>query len=242
MSTRESIPTRRQRYSDTCGYVALEIVARHYGVDPAPMGAEADWAERPLTMVDIGELAEKLRLNPRIGLVDRCDLTRCPTPSITLVNHAGAHPPGPRRTGGRSHFMVVFRATDEHVFLSDPGVGRALLASRRWFDKVWTGVVAVFDHPRGSRGGGSGAAGQRVRDAAAPPQQEGTDVMDHKPTTPKPDELVIRPVARRKLAEMAGSGIERSEAHHSTGASSSPPVFCACSEHAFDPEHCGEAG
>ncbi len=58
------------------------------------------------------------------------------------------------------------------------------------------------------------------------------------PTTPQPDEFLMRPVARRKLAEMAGSGVQSSEAHHATGASMVAD-FCVCSNHAMDPEICG---
>ncbi len=58
--------------------------------------------------------------------------------------------------------------------------------------------------------------------------------MDPKPTPPpKPDEFVVRPVARRELAEKTDI-----QADHANQVSNSPPPFCGCSEHANVPPFC----
>ena len=57
--------------------------------------------------------------------------------------------------------------------------------------------------------------------------------MDPKPTTPEPDEFVIRPVARRELGEKVGI-----QADHANQSSAVPPMMCSCSDHAFKPPYC----
>ena len=64
--------------------------------------------------------------------------------------------------------------------------------------------------------------------------------MTRNTSTPRPnDAFMVRPLGRKKLAELTGSGMERGDAEHSTGSSTDPNGLCVCSEHAWLCEFCG---
>ncbi len=63
--------------------------------------------------------------------------------------------------------------------------------------------------------------------------------MTRNTSTRRPDDaLLVRPLGRKKLAELRGSGMERGDAEHTTG-STSGADHCGCSEHAWLCEFCG---
>ena len=137
----QCIPTRRQRYSTSCGWAALAIVADYYGVDVSLLGPEERWAGEPLRMLDIREMAENAGLHVVAGAVS--SLGACPVPALVLVDHGR----DPYRTGPDRrlpHFLVVFAVTGDRVLFSDPAEGRILEMPRWWFERVWMGVAAVF--------------------------------------------------------------------------------------------------
>ena len=137
------MPVRLQKYPESCGWAAAAIVTDYYGGDTERLGPEERWADRQLSMLDIKEATEAAGLRTTAGTVD--DLASCPLPAIMLVDH-GRDPDREDPEGGHPHFVVVFAVTAERVLFSDPGEGRIIEMPRRWFERVWTGTAAVFNH------------------------------------------------------------------------------------------------
>jgi len=116
-----------------CGAACLAMVCRHFGrrVNLARIRELCHVASDGTTLDALCAAATELGLAARGIKASRRHLDAMPLPAI-------AHWEG-------RHWLVVYRISESHVWLADPGIGRRKV-TRAEFSELWSGYVALFDY------------------------------------------------------------------------------------------------
>jgi ATP-binding cassette subfamily B protein len=127
-----SFPFLKQRDQSECGTTCLAMILQHYGmenVQAALREIAGVWAYGT-DLLTLAKVAERFGFRAEGVRMKYDHLAQVPLPII--VHYRG------------NHFVVVYRATDAHVWIADPAVGKEKL-SRDEFCARWNGIALLLE-------------------------------------------------------------------------------------------------
>lgn len=145
------VPRVRQHDASDCGVACLASIARAHGrrVSLARLRQHAGTDRGGTTVLGLVRAAEGLGFLAKGVRGTPETLPRAPMPTIAHVT----------REQGDQHFVVIERATREHVWLMDPAGGDRRTVPRPEFDARWSGVLVLLAPSASAGGGEEGSAG-----------------------------------------------------------------------------------
>lgn len=136
---KQPFPFFKQLDSQDCGLACLRMISKYYGVDISNSNsifAESNILKQGITIYDLNQSSEKLGYKPLIVKLDfESALENAPLPAIFFWN--------------QNHFIVVYKITQDKVFVSDPSFGKTTY-SKKEFLKGWSqekseGIILLLE-------------------------------------------------------------------------------------------------
>ncbi|MBB4807116.1 ATP-binding cassette subfamily B protein [Chryseobacterium defluvii] len=136
---KNSFPFFKQLDSQDCGFACLKMISKHYGIDISNSNSalsESNLLKQGITISDLNYTSEKLGYKPLVIKLNFEDvLENAPLPAIFFWN--------------QNHFVVVYKITQEKVYVADPAFGKTVY-SKNEFLKGWTqekteGIILLLE-------------------------------------------------------------------------------------------------
>lgn len=134
-----SFPFFKQLDSQDCGFACLKMISKHYGVDISnsnPILTESNLLRQGISIYDLNKVSEKMGYKSLVVKLDfERTLENAPLPAIFFWN--------------QNHFVVVYKITQERVYVADPAFGKTIY-SKKDFLKGWTqekdeGIILLLE-------------------------------------------------------------------------------------------------
>ncbi len=134
----KKFPYLEQLDGSDCGFACLRIISKHYGIEiPTNHKAfsENNLTKQGLTFLDLKKVSIDIGFNPLFVELNFTDvLNNVIFPAIFLWEN--------------NHFVVVYKITNQKVYVSDPAIGRVVY-SKNEFLKNWSindiGMVVLLE-------------------------------------------------------------------------------------------------
>jgi len=132
---KKSIKVKQHDVTD-CGAACLSSVASHYGLD-VPIARIRQYAstdKKGTNVLGMLEAAEKMGLSAKGVRGEFDSLFEIPKPTVAhVIVKEVLH-----------HFVVIYKTTDKHIEVMDPGPGKIIKYTHEEFKKLWTGVLILI--------------------------------------------------------------------------------------------------
>lgn len=136
---KNSFPFFKQLDSQDCGFACLKMISKYYGIDISNSNSalsESNLLKQGITISDLNYTSEKLGYKPLVIKLNFEDvLENAPLPAIFFWN--------------QNHFVVVYKITQDKVFVADPAFGKTIYLKKE-FLKGWTqekseGIILLLE-------------------------------------------------------------------------------------------------
>ncbi len=132
---KKNIKVKQHDVTD-CGAACLSSVASHYGLN-IPIARIRQYAstdKKGTNVLGMMEAAEKMGLSAKGVRGEFDSLFEIPKPTVAhVIVKEVLH-----------HFVVIYKTTDKHIEVMDPGPGKIVKYTHEEFKKIWTGVLILL--------------------------------------------------------------------------------------------------